>query len=51
MHYKVTLYTPGVFTTASVTNYVALVEFEGSLCQTNSNCQTELIDYPIIDKI
>ena len=48
---QVTLYTPGVFMTPSATNNLVLIEFEGSSCQTSSNCVVEFIDYPIIDSI
>lgn len=48
---QVTLYAPGVFTTPSAKNYVALIEFEGSPCQISSSCFLEFIDYPIIDNI
>ena len=47
---QVTLYTPGVFTTAQVKNYVVLIEFEGSSCL-SAPCSVDFIDYPIIDSI
>lgn len=48
---QVTLYTPGAFITPRSTNSIVLVEFEGSSCQSNSDCIVEFIDYPIIDSL
>ncbi len=49
---QVTLYTPGVFISASSRNTVALIEFESSTaCESPENCYVEFIDYPIIDSI
>ena len=48
---QITLYTPSPFISKSSKNYVVLVEFEGSSCQTESECSVEFIDTPNIDSI
>lgn len=48
---QVTLYTPGPFITQSDKNYVVLVEFEGSSCDSSSDCYVDFIDHPILDSI
>ena len=46
---QTTLYVPSYFTTYNNRNFVILIEFEGSSCQSNENCYVDFIDYPIID--
>ena len=45
---QVTLYVPGSFLSTSQTNFIILIDFEGSSC-TDSNCSVEFTDYPIIN--